>query len=441
MDRTMNPTADAKTISKLCVRRDEFNESLRGLRQACAALPRASMIARAADFVTRLVTSIVFAIINRIANRLQCRALHRRVALGLFLASCPFFQLAGAETATLRPAKIDPSLDEKGDAYMNRQTAAFLAEASYTLRQFPPQHPEPRERYLGLLLLDSMLHDPYAARRPAVQTFFRNRIETALAEMEATRVEAGAQIWKLYNMGFVVRTKTVTLAFDLVSGRTAGSTEFELSTNVMTRLARQCDVLFISHRHRDHAEEPVAQLFLAQGKPVVAPLQVFADHPIHASLTHLRREAHVTQSLRVQDGKQELKVVVYPGHQMGAVENNVPLVITPEGLSFAHLGDQINEGDFRVDYEWIDEVGKHHRVDVLLPPCWTNEIFRIAKGFNPRLILPGHENELGHPMDDRVPFWGDAEFLQLTYPELKRSDYRTIVMTWGESIHYVPAAK
>ena len=324
---------------------------------------------------------------------------------------------------------------------MNRQSDAFLNETSRTLRQHPPQHPEPRERYLALLLLDAVLHEQHAAQRPPVQAFFHNRIEAAVADMETTRVEVGARVWKLYNMGFVVRTKTVTLGFDLVSGRTARDAKFELATNVLARLARQCDVLFISHRHGDHAEESVAQLFLNQGKPVVAPPQVFADRPLHASLTHLRREAHIIQSLGVQDGKQELKVVVYPGHQEAEVENNVPLVITPEGLSFAHLGDQFNEGDFMEDYEWIDVVGKHHRVDVLIPACWTNELFRIAKGFNPQLILPGHENEMGHPVDDRVPFWGDSGFLKLTYPELKRSNYRTVVMTWGESIDYMPAVK
>jgi hypothetical protein len=100
------------------------------------------------------------------------------------------------------------------------------------------------------------------------------------------------------------------------------------------------------------------------------------------------------------------------------------------------VGDQINEGAFMQDYAWIDEVARRHHVDVLLPPCWTNEILRIANGFHPELILPGHENELGHPIDDRVPFWGDSEFLQLTYPELKRSAYRVIVMAWGEGLHY-----
>jgi len=389
----------------------------------------------------RAILTQALTFIVALVNQRPGRELREVVLLCLLLSGGAFLQQAVADTTAARPLKIDPNLDEKSDAYMNRQSAALLAEASRTLQQLPPQFPEPRERHLGLLLLDSVLHDPQAARRPPVQTFFRTRIETALAEMEATQVHKGAQIWKLYNMGFVVRTKSVTLAFDLVSGRTAGCPDFELSSNVLARLARQCDVLFISHRHRDHAEEPMAQLFLAQGKPVVAPPQVFADRPLHASLTHLKRAAHVTQSLLVQGGKQALKVVIYPGHQMGSVENNVSLVITPEGLSFAHLGDQINEGDFMVDYEWIDAVGHHHRVDVLLPPCWTNEIFRIAKGFNPRLILPGHENELGHPVDDRVPFWGDAEFLQLTYPELKRSSYRTIVMTWGESVRYVPDSR
>jgi L-ascorbate metabolism protein UlaG (beta-lactamase superfamily) len=243
-------------------------------------------------------------------------------------------------------------------------------------------------------------------------------------------------IWKLYNMGFIVRTKTATVAFDLVSGDSARSRDFALPKDMMERFVKQCDALFISHRHGDHANEDVARMFLDKGKPVVAPPQVWAGRPIHNSITHLKREAHTEQVLSIQQGSRELKVVVFPGHQMENTENNVSLVIMPEGLSFAHVGDQINEGAFMQDYAWIDEVARRHHVDVLLPPCWTNEILRIANGFHPELILPGHENELGHPIDDRVPFWGDSEFLQLTYPELKRSAYRVIVMAWGEGLHY-----
>lgn len=358
--------------------------------------------------------------------------------------------MTGALLLTVPPArgqaqpplpKIDPNLNEREDAYLNRQAGAFLNQVQRTLLKYPPQYPEPSERFLGLLLLDAVLHDVHAASRPPVQKFFRARMEAALKEIETKHLEDGAMIWKLYNMGFIMRTKTVTVAFDLVRGDSARNREFALPAGIMERFVKQCDALFISHRHGDHVDEGVAQWFIDQGKPVVAPPQVWTDKPIHKSITHLKPEAHTEQTLRIQNGSRGLKVVVFPGHQMEKVENNVSLVITPEGLSFAHMGDQINEEPFMVDYVWIDEVARHHHVDVLMPPSWTNEILRIAKGFHPELILPGHENELGHPIDDRVPFWGDSEFLQLTYPELKRSPHRVIVMAWGEGIHYQHATK
>jgi hypothetical protein len=117
----------------------------------------------------------------------------------------------------------------------------------------------------------------------------------------------------------------------------------------------------------------------------------------------------------------------------------VVLVKTPEGLNIVHLGDQINEGDFMPDFSWIDDAGKHERVDIMIPNCWTNDIDRIARGFNPALIVPGHENELGHNIADRVPFWGDDEYLDLKYSELKKSAFPVVVMAWGEEYKYFPA--
>jgi len=378
---------------------------------------------------------------NKLPKQRNTETLPHRAAR-LMALLCVLLLPAASACAQAKPPKIDPNLNEREDAYLNRQAQVFLDQAQRTLAAFPPQQPEPRERFLALLLLDAVLHDVHAAARPPVQQFFHARMEAALKEMETTHDQDGARIWKLYNMGFIVRTRTSTIAFDLVRGDSARCREFALPAEIMNRFVDQCDALFISHRHGDHVDEGIAQRFLEQGKPVVAPPQVWADKPIHASLTHLKREAHTEQALPIQKGKRQLKVVVFPGHQeVEQIENNVSLVITPEGLSFAHLGDQINEAPFLADYPWIDQVSRHHHVDVLLPPCWTNELLRIANGFHPELILPGHENEMGHPIDDRVPFWGDSEFLKLTYPELKRSAYRVIVMTWGESIHYQAPAK
>jgi L-ascorbate metabolism protein UlaG (beta-lactamase superfamily) len=264
----------------------------------------------------------------------------------------------------------------------------------------------------------------------------KSRLKKAVDEMEQTAVAKGARIWKLYNHGFVVRTPSVTLGFDLVSGKSVNVEGFSIDHEVMERLIDQCDVLFISHYHHDHAEKWVAQSFMDQGKPVVAPPGVWKDDPIHAKIIHLKRVPHAKQKLPVQNGGQELSVVVYPGHQGEKIENNVPLVITPEGLSFSQMGDQSNLNDF----EWIDKVGSHHNVDVLMPNCWTTDIVRVAKGFNPAIIITGHENEMGHTIDHREPYW-------LTYQRRKGSDrfggnrdegydHPLILMTWGESYHY-----
>lgn len=333
---------------------------------------------------------------------------------------------------------IDPSLDEVENNYLDRQAEAFLMEIKKSINTESPQYPLSRERYLSLLLVDAVLHDVYAGKRPAVQQFFHSQISSALKEIENTEVKQGAKVWKLYNHGFIVRTKSVTIAFDLVSGESAEFEGFTLSEEIMKRFIKQCDALFISHRHRDHSNRWIAEQFIEMGKPVVAPPQVWKGEPIHEKITHLKREAHKIQQLPIKNNTLKLDVVIYPGHQMSSHENNVSLIISPEGISFAHMGDQINEGDFMIDYDWIDKVKDNHKVDILIPPCWTNEIYRIAKGFNPKLVIPGHENELGHTIDDRVPFWDDSDYLDLTYPELKASDYPWVLMTWGESFHYLP---
>ena len=331
---------------------------------------------------------------------------------------------------------IDPSLNEIQNQFLDNQAEALLNQANEVFSNYPPNWPEPAARRTALMLLDGVLHDVYAPQRPPVQLFFNTRMKKAIEEIEQTEITNGASIWKLYNHGFVIRTKSVTIGFDLIRGKSANAEGFAVSEDYMGRLIKQCDVLFISHIHGDHAEEWVAQSFIDQGKPVVAPPEVWKDKTINKLITHLERVPHTLQTLPVQDGKQILKVVVYPGHQGEDIENNVPLVITPEGLSFSQMGDQSNSNDF----EWIDEVGNNHVVDVLMPNCWTTDIVRVAKGFNPAVIITGHENEMGHTIDHREPYW-------LTYQRRKGSDrfggnidvgYTTplILMTWGESFHY-----
>lgn len=312
------------------------------------------------------------------------------------------------------------------DGFYNQQAYASLELVEAALAKYPPQLPEPLERKMAMLMLDGVLHEEAATQRPAVQDFLHRRIQHNAKSLELTQVSEGAMIWKMYNHGFVVRTATVTLGFDLT--RALYISDFAIPDPIMQRVIDQCDVLFVSHRHRDHADPWVAEQFLAQGKPVVAPDEIWKDRDFHAQVTHLPREAHREQSLPIQDGKRSLRLIVYPGHQGSDIPNNVPLVFTPEGMSFAQTGDQSNDEDFA----WIDEVGQRFRVDVVFPNCWTTDIVRLARGFHPNLIITGHENEMAHTVDHREPNW-------LTYTRLRRSAYPFILMTWGESYHYLPS--
>lgn len=329
---------------------------------------------------------------------------------------------------------IDPTLNARQNQFLNTQAEALLGHADEVLAKHPPAWPMPEARLTALFLLDSVLHDVYAPNRPPVQNFMKRRIKKAIEEIEKAQVTQGARIWKLYNHGFVIRTASVTLGFDLVRAESVRIEGFKIPKAHMARLISQCDVLFISHPHGDHVEEWVIQSFIDQGKPVVAPARVLKGRPIHKHIIHLNRVGSTQQPITVQGGKQTLTAFVYPGHQ-GGLDNNIPIVFTPEGLSFSQLGDQHNNEDLN----WVDTMAERHRLDVLLPNCWTLDIGRVARGFAPKLIITGHENEMGHTIDHREPYW-------LTFHRRKGSrlavtgdagyDHPLVMMTWGESYHY-----
>ncbi|MBT3268466.1 hypothetical protein HN371_15020 [Candidatus Poribacteria bacterium] len=326
------------------------------------------------------------------------------------------------------------------NAFMEQQAAALLASVGDTLTRVPPALREPSERRLALLLLDGVLHEEEAATRAAVQAFHRERIAAAADDIERTSVAEGARIWKLYNHGFVIRTASVTFAFDLVRGTHVAGGAFAVDDAVMDRLAEACDAMFISHRHGDHADPVVAEAFLSRGKAVVTPPTVWEGETLHERVTHPQRGADTQHSLPIQGGAAELRVVAYPGFHDGhdGLPNNVTLVTTPEGMGFLHTGDQADPRAFT----WIDTIAESHQVDVLMPNCWTTDIVRMIHGVRPAVVITGHENEMAHTIDHREPYW-------LTYERQLGSDRwggsrhvgydaPLVLMSWGESFHHSP---
>lgn len=318
-----------------------------------------------------------------------------------------------------------PELFDAPDEWIDRS----LQWVDFILETYPPSIPEHPLRRAALIRLDDILHIESAPRKERVQRYYRARLEQAIAEIEKTKVSEGMRIWKLYNHGFLVRTAAVSFTFDIVPGtRTPG---FALPPELLKRLVAQSDATFISHLHGDHASQEVARLFLGAGKPVIAPEGLWSTDPSLATkLMYPRRGVNMTQEIAVRSGSVKLKVIAFPGHQGETVLNNVDMVTTPEGFSVMQTGDQWNGEDTPgSDFDWLSQIARDHRVDVLLPNCWSNRLDRIVRGVNPAVVITGHENEMGHTVDHR------EDYTQ-TYTRMFAVPYPMVLMTWGESWLY-----
>jgi hypothetical protein len=150
---------------------------------------------------------------------------------------------------------------------------------------------------------------------------------------------------------------------------------------------------------------------------------------LSAYLTVLERSLHTVHTLAIKDGQARLQVVAFPGHQGPPVLDNVTLVRTPEGFSTLHTGDQSGAEGEGTDFDWLAQIGHYQQVDVLLTNGWANDLHRIVRGVNPCLVIPGHQNEMTHPVPHREEYTQDYERMFGLY-------YPFIVMAWGESYLY-----
>ncbi len=330
----------------------------------------------------------------------------------------------------------NPFLSAEPESHQDAGYAAAIAAAEASLDRCPPGLTVPPERRDALAILDLVFHDPFARERAAVRAFHMRQAGRTVEALEHDASPAtGATVYLFYNMGFIVRTRTVTLGFDLIRANHLGG--FAVPDDLMRRVVNRCDALFVSHAHLDHADPWVARALLDQRKPVVAPPDLWAGEPVNAELTKLARDARMQQSIRVGGGKLSLGVVVDPGFQAikagDSVTCNVYIVRTPDGLVIAHTGDN---NTYRPKASgWTDAAGAPQRIDVLLFNDWTvSQSPGALRGYNPRLVIGGHYDELGHDnVNARAPYWrGLAHADKAVYPWL--------VMTWGESFHYDRAA-
>ncbi len=333
-----------------------------------------------------------------------------RQSLFSFLVALAFVSLPNTLLA-----QEDVAYWGKEDAYLLRQAKYMYELVDEALDEYPPVVGAPTSRRLALYNLDAMLHETKYDNSEPFKAFVSSRANKVIEDM-LSPVKRGMKIYKIYNDGFVARTRSVTIAFDVVRGALNG--ESIVSEEQIAAIVDRCDVLFLSHNHGDHVDRYVVDRFIAAGKPVVAASEILEGVE---GVTHYRSETEILDKEVALKNGERLAVKIYPGHQ-SEMMCNVYAVTTPEGLTVAQTGDQYNKEDFK----WIATVKEQRpSIDALIINCWSMDIADAIKGFNPRYVLTGHENEMGHTIDHREAFW-------LTFQKLQPVEHDYVVMAWGE---------
>ncbi len=311
------------------------------------------------------------------------------------------------------------SMHGNPDLYLDEQGKAFLKNIDEAFDLFPPSTEFSFPRKQALLLFDAVAHNTFYDKTAHLKDFAASRAGKVLADL-GKPMGRGVRLYKIYNDGFIVRSREITFAVDL-NGR-AGSI---LPDEVMQSLVDYCSGLFITHNHSDHYDMNVVNMFKAQGKPIYA---IDEFRPDDAEIIHCYPPVP-GKSLDIDAllGGKSMKVKIFPGHQ-GELQDNNYVFYLPNGKTVAHIGDQFLDKDM----EWIDNVHKEVDIDVLIMECWINQEPRAIAGYAPKLIISGHEDEMGHTIDHREAFW-------LTYykmEEVYKVKTPYVIMGWGEWYTY-----
>lgn len=313
----------------------------------------------------------------------------------------------------------------------NREDAgAWIGETLQFVAQTLEAHPSAENnnaiRQSALEILDYPLHLDNQRKdiEPAfkdtwfreVGRFYLRSMKPAIEEIKSAKVESGLRVWKLYNMGFVVKSKNHTVGFDVNPGRPTA-----ISPEQLQNLVDSLDILFLSHNHGDHVNTQVVLMMLKAGKKVVMPT------PTAANI--LRRiQDKETNAVKMYDDFRSPRdiggvlVRCFPGMQGNTDPCNV-YAVTLDGLTVAHNGDN---DQTRV----YDPIPDTIHVDVALANCWSGMLPFIGK-IKPDFATTGHELELDHDVPHRVSYLKTYELIR-TGKNLPK----IAVLNWGETVSY-----
>ena len=295
-----------------------------------------------------------------------------------------------------------------------------------------------KRRERGLRIIDYPLHVNNTFDKNAVESdklafkevvgeYCRAARDRVFKEVAAARVPPGSlRLWRIYNMGFVIKGPKHTIAIDVTNrplffgmpGKPyARDTEHAVwGSEDCRRLAELADMIFVTHPHGDHYFRECIEAFMAAGKPVVLPCDLveYVTVPPKGKdgRVSVATNAFTTASCCVRLAKDNfepvdvkgVKVRNFLGDQGKGVPCNVYL-IEIDGMRVAHNGD---------NYDRAKEakLAKCPPADVIIASTWNNIQSMVrncsaAPGFDVKktVLIPAHENELNHRVQQRESYW------------------------------------
>ena len=151
------------------------------------------------------------------------------------------------------------SLNSNDLEYYKQQNMTYSEKLeSYFDNEKPGHHSIEREN--ALYLADALTHYPFP-HEDSIKEMFLNRVRKSLDSIRETKVEKGIVIWNIYNMSYIVKSKDITIAFDLIrlTHSLIKEGDEDLHKDLIKNIVDLCDALFLSHNHDDHADPFVAK--------------------------------------------------------------------------------------------------------------------------------------------------------------------------------------
>jgi len=294
------------------------------------------------------------------------------------------------------------------------------------LEKYPPSARNSAIRADILRLLDYPLHinnyDPKAsveeltAFNQSVQDYLRDATARVIVDLKTTKPASGVVIWKLYNMGFIIRSPKSTIAIDITNPSIFETTEVNgkkkrvnkslLSDRELQEIAAQIDTVFVTHFHSDHFAPALNRMMLEAGKQVVLPTDKRFD-PVKKEMVKFL-EAKPGRVFLDTENKTPVdfagvQVRSFPGNQGADMPCNI-YHIDLDGVVIIHNGDN---GDRAQESKlaWCPPA------NIIIASCWNGMASLVRNAANAEgydraspILIPAHENEMSHTVGHRESY-------------------------------------